>query len=137
MRHRAAVLGRATVWVLLAAAILYGLITLVNSVAYLAGVGEPVTVHVERSERQVGWTGDTYAEGDVSTGYYELRGDRHEVTLFGIKGKQEVETRRPLLAEGAVLFLHVWWQAAAGVFVGVLCAGIFGWLGWMLYADEH
>jgi hypothetical protein len=140
--RRLATVGRVAAWALVVGIFVYSLLFVVNCVAFLLGVGTPVTVHVERSERQGGLVPSgnspgvsTWAEGDVGQGYYELNGERHPVTLYGVEGPADVQTRRPLLAEGAVLFLHAWWQAAAGVVVGLIFVACAGMSGWVLYDD--
>jgi hypothetical protein len=137
MRRVVTTAGRVVAWMLVVGCFSYSLLFVVNCVAFLSGAGTPVTVHIERSDREGGLVPSgggpgvtTWAEGDVGRGYYDLNGERHAVTLYGVEAPAQVQTRRPLLAEGAVLFLHAWWQAAAGMGVGLFftaCAGFVGW----------
>jgi hypothetical protein len=126
-------------WVIaLAALALYGLVTTVNAVAFLVGVGPESTVHIETVRiEQVTRTDSqghsTQVDTKIGVGYYTENGQRHPVEIDGFRGQpgDVVLLRRPLLAEGLVLTPYRWDQA-----VSMLLAGLLGLAPafWLVYA---
>jgi hypothetical protein len=123
---------------LLVAAIAIGLIYLVDGVAYLAGAGPRITIHIQSTRvRYVlhsdlpgdppTWDRVTYGEGY----YLDGSGGRHPVSLPGddLRPGTVVHTRRPLLAPAVVFQLHSWWQAAIEAVLGIMfAAAAAAWL---------
>jgi hypothetical protein len=110
----------------LAAAALYGLLTAVNSAAFLAGIGSERVVHIERI--RIDAASSTDAEGAptivnvrVGVGYYVQDERRHTMELVGFAGQPGdiVHTRQPLLPGWLAFQSHRDAQAVVTLLLGL------------------
>ena len=121
---------------------LYGVLTIVNAVAFLSGVGPERTVHVERvrvDEMATTESGGMPVYYTVRVGegsYVDDDGRRRSVELVGYAGRagEDVRTRLPLLPTWLVIIApHRTGQAVVVVFLGLLAilpAGL-----WLAFRD--
>lgn len=114
---------------LLAIFALWGVLNIVNGVAYVSGIGPQTTVYIERSrvdEIPSGTEGDVIRVR-VHEGYYlDDAGQRHptEVTGGDFEPGDVVHTRRPILPKDLAFTLHGNGQAIGIIALGLVALGL-------------